>query len=317
MTKTPEESADSGQAALSIDVEDWFHTSNMANVIRREAWDECELRVERNTMRMLEILDARNVHGTFFALGWVAEKLPHLIRTIAAAGHEVASHGYGHQLVYTLEPSEFRADVHRSKQYLEDLIGKPVRGYRAPSFSITEWAIPILQELGFDYDSSLVPAIAHDRYGWLNGMDASKPVALIRDGFHEVSISCIPLGRRGIPWGGGAYFRIIPYALWVQGVRTILQLGIPYVFYFHPWEIDAGQPRVPGLRANHRFRQRVNLHRSEERFAALVGAFKWMRICDLIDAWSTCHGASQLRGASNVSRIGGAGASREGVASDA
>jgi polysaccharide deacetylase family protein (PEP-CTERM system associated) len=275
--------AGGGSAALSIDVEDWFHAANLAGVIPRGAWDTCELRVERNTMRMLEILDASNARATFFVLGWVAERSAKLVRTIAEAGHEVACHGHGHQLVYSLQPSEFRADVSRAKQYLEDLIGMPVRGYRAPSFSITDWAIPILQELGFDYDSSVVPTIAHDRYGKLPGMHAGRPVALLRDGFHEVCISCLPLGKRGIPWGGGGYFRLAPYALWVQGVRAILRSGRPYVFYIHPWEIDAGQPRISGMKATEAFRHRVNLGRCEQRFTALAGAFRWTTIRDLID----------------------------------
>lgn len=274
-----------GQAALSIDVEDWFHAENLKPVITREAWDGCELRVERNTTRMLEILDASHARATFFVLGWVAEKCPQLVRTIAAAGHEVASHGYGHDLVYSLRPSEFRADVVRSKRYLEDLTGTPVRGYRAPCFSITDWAIPILQDVGFDYDSSVVPTIAHDRYGRLRGVNAANSIVLLRDGFYEVGISCIRFGERGLPWGGGGYFRLVPYRLWCRGVRMILRSGRPYSFYIHPWEIDPGQPRVSGLRASSRFRHRINLHRCEKRFAALVGAFEWMPMRDLVDEW--------------------------------
>jgi|RhiMethySRZTD1v2_1073278.scaffolds.fasta_scaffold42254_3 polysaccharide deacetylase family protein (PEP-CTERM system associated) len=273
----------SGKAALSIDVEDWFHSANLNDVIPREAWGRCELRVERNTMRMIEILDACNARATFFVLGWVAEKCPQLVRAIAAAGHEVASHGYAHELVYSIRPSEFRSDVLRSKQYLEDLTGTPVRGYRAPCFSITEWAIPILQDVGFDYDSSVVPTVAHDRYGQLNGMDAGRPVVLLRDGFYEVGISCIRLGKRGIPWGGGGYFRLLPYELWVWGARKILRSGMPYIFYIHPWEIDAQQPRVPGVKVGQEFRQRVNLQRCEARFAALADAFQWISLRDLID----------------------------------
>jgi polysaccharide deacetylase family protein (PEP-CTERM system associated) len=295
MTSTSGERPSPGQAALTIDVEDWFHTANMKGVIARGAWEECELRVERNTMRMLEILDECDARATFFVLGWVAEKCPQLVRTIAAAGHELASHGYGHELVYSLLPSEFRSDVLRSKRCLEDLTGKPVRGYRAPCFSITEWAIPILQDLGFDYDSSVVPAVAHDRYGRLPGVHAGKPIALVRDGFYEVSISCIRLGRRGIPWGGGGYFRLIPYPVWLQGVRTILQSGNPYIFYIHPWEIDPGQPHVAGIESINGFRQRVNLHRCEKRFAALVHTFRWMPLCDLIDGWNAGHGNARPR----------------------
>jgi polysaccharide deacetylase family protein (PEP-CTERM system associated) len=271
------------QTALSIDVEDWFHAENLK--IAREGWDGCELRVERNTMRLMEILDKSNARATFFVLGWVAEKCPQLVRAIAAAGHEVASHGYGHKLVYSLKPEEFRADVLRSKQYLEDLIGNPVRGYRAPCFSITDWAIPILQDVGFDYDSSVMPTIAHHRYGRLDGMNAANSIVLLRDGFHEVCISCIRLGERGLPWGGGGYFRLVPYSLWCHGVRTILRSGTPYIFYIHPWEIDPEQPRVKGLGASSRFRHRVNLHRCEKRFAALCNAFEWMPLCKLIDTW--------------------------------
>ena len=295
MASTSADRPGAGQAALSIDVEDWFHTENLKGAIAREAWESCELRVVRNTTRMLEILDMRKARATFFVLGWVAEKCPQLVRAIATLGHEVASHGYGHDLIYSLRPSEFRADVLRSKRYLEDLTGKPVRGYRAPSFSITEWAVSILQEVGFEYDSSVVPTVAHDRYGRLNGMEAGKPIVLLGDGFYEVCISCIRLGKRGLPWGGGGYFRLVPYALWSQGVRAILRSGMPYVFYIHPWEIDPDQPRVSGVKATYGFRQRVNLHRCEERFASLVGAFEWMPLCDLIDGWKAACGDGQTR----------------------
>jgi polysaccharide deacetylase family protein (PEP-CTERM system associated) len=282
---------DSIGTALSIDVEDWFHTDCLKGVIARDAWERCELRVERNTMRMMEILEARKARATFFVLGWVAERCPDLVRRIAAAGHEVASHGYGHEHVYSLQPSEFRSDVLRSKGYLEDLTGTAVRGYRAPCFSITEWAIPILQDAGFDYDSSVVPTVAHDRYGRLNGMHAGKPIVSLREGFYEAGISCIRvgMGKRGIPWGGGGYFRLVPYALWIAGVRAILRSGTPYIFYIHPWEIDPGQPRAAGVDLTNEFRQRVNLHRCEERFASLVGDFEWMPICDLVDQWKARH----------------------------
>jgi polysaccharide deacetylase family protein (PEP-CTERM system associated) len=278
------------QAVLSIDVEDWFHAENLK--IARDAWEKCELRVERNTMRMLEILDRANARATFFVLGWVAEKCPQLVRAIAAAGHEVASHGYEHRLVYTLTPSEFRADILRSKGYLEDLTGRPIRGYRAPCFSITDWAIPILQEAGFGYDSSVVPTVAHDRYGRLKGMSVANPVVMLRDGFHEVCISCIRLGRRGLPWGGGGYFRLVPYGLWCAGIRTILRTGRPYIFYLHPWEIDPGQPPVSGLSISSRFRHRVNLGRCEARFDALCNAFQWTSVCDLLDGLNVKSTAS-------------------------
>jgi polysaccharide deacetylase family protein (PEP-CTERM system associated) len=271
--------------AMSVDVEDWFHTENVQSALAREAWDACELRVERNTMRLLEILDAQYARATFFVLGWVAERCPQLVRTISAAGHEIASHGYGHELVYSLQPDAFRADLLRSKRLLEDLTGNRVFGYRAPCFSITEWAVPILEEVGFRYDSSIYPTVAHDRYGRLPGFDSTQPIVPLGDGLYEVRVSCLRLGACPIPWGGGGYFRLVPLPIWLWGVRSILASRLPYVFYLHPWEIDPGQPRVRGMKATHSFRQRVNLQRCEQRFVTLVSAFQCVPICNLLDAW--------------------------------
>ncbi len=241
-------------------------------------------------MRMIEILGERRARATFFVLGWVAERRPQLVRAITAAGHEVASHGYGHELVYKLDHAQFRTDVLRSRLMLEDISGTPVRGYRAPCFSITNWAVPILEEAGYSYDSSVVPTLAHDRYGRLEGNDLSKTILTLRAGFHEVCVSCLKLGRRGIPWGGGGYFRLIPYSVWLRGVATIRQTGQPYVFYIHPWEIDPGQPEVNGIGAANRFRQRVNLARCETRFSALAGAFPTTTVGGMLDAWLKCTG---------------------------
>jgi polysaccharide deacetylase family protein (PEP-CTERM system associated) len=190
-------------AAMSVDVEDWFQVENLKPVVARESWEGRERRVERNTDRILELLAQRRQRGTFFILGWVADRHPELIRRIGAAGHEIASHGYGHDLVYELTQDQFREDVGRSKRILEDLSGQAVRGYRAPCFSITDWAVDILQELGFEYDSSVFPTVAHDRYGRLTGVGAGQPVVALRPGFYEVCISCLPLGGHGFPWGGG------------------------------------------------------------------------------------------------------------------
>jgi polysaccharide deacetylase family protein (PEP-CTERM system associated) len=267
---------------MSIDVEDWFHVENLKRAIPRDTWDERQLRVERNTDRMLELLARRNTRCTCFVLGWVAERCPALVERIAAAGHEVASHGYGHEILTDLSPDEFRADVQRSKALLEDLTGKPVRGYRAPSFSITEWSIPILQELGFTYDSSVFPVLAHDRYGKLRGVVAGEPVVELRPGFHEVCISCLTVGSRGLPWGGGGYFRLLPYGIFRRGVGRILDADEGYVFYFHPWEIDPGQPRVSGLSRLHGFRHYVGLERAEDRFSSLIGDFEWTTVADLL-----------------------------------
>jgi polysaccharide deacetylase family protein (PEP-CTERM system associated) len=273
----------SGSAAMSIDVEDWFQVENLKPVIARATWDSRESRVVRNTNRILDLLEEHRARATFFVLGWVAERQPELIRRIAAGGHEIASHGYGHDLIYTLSPAEFRADVERGKKLLEDGTGQRVLGYRAPSFSITDWAVSILQDLGFEYDSSVFPTVAHDRYGRLTGVDFGHPILELRPGFHEVAISCLPLGKRGLPWGGGGYFRMLPYAAWRGGVRRILGSGAPYVFYIHPWEIDPGQPRMRGLSAVSRFRHYLNLARCEDRFARLLADFSWTTVKSLLE----------------------------------
>jgi polysaccharide deacetylase family protein (PEP-CTERM system associated) len=271
-------------AALSIDVEDWFQVENMRAAVPRDTWKTRELRVERNMDRMLETMAAQSVRSTCFVLGWVADRCPSLIRRIAAEGHEIASHGYGHELVTGLSSDAFRADVERSKGLLEDLTGVAVAGYRAPNFSITDWAIPILQDVGFRYDSSSFPTIMHDRYGKLSGIHSRSAVVELHPGFHEVCVSCLTIGSRGFPWGGGAYFRIIPYVLFRRGVARILAGGRPYVFYIHPWEIDPEQPRPANVSWAHRFRHYVGLERAETRFASLLEDFRWSTVSELVDA---------------------------------
>jgi polysaccharide deacetylase family protein (PEP-CTERM system associated) len=267
---------------MSIDVEDWFQVENLSRVIRRDTWSARQLRVERNVDRMLCLMSASGVRATCFVLGWVAERCPSLIKRIADEGHEVASHGYGHALLGTLSEDEFREDVVRSKTLLEELTGREVQGYRAPAFSITDWAIPVLADVGFTYDSSCFPTVAHDRYGRLTGMAGDQAVAELRPGFHEVCVSCLKLGSRGLPWGGGGYFRLIPYPVFRLGVRRILGNGTPYVFYIHPWEIDPGQPRVDGVARGYRFRHYVGLESCERRFASLLRDFRWSTMDELV-----------------------------------
>lgn len=269
-------------AAMSIDVEDWFHVANLERAVSRQSWDERELRVERNTERLLELLDEAGARSTCFVLGWVAERRPQLVRRIAEAGHEIGCHGYGHRPLFELSPAEFRDDVRRSKELLEDLGASPVRGYRAPSFSITEWAIPILRELGFAYDSSVFPTVAHDRYGRLEAVGKRSSVVELERGFQEVCISSLAVGSRPVPWGGGGYFRLLPYAAFRRGIDRILSAGGPYVFYIHPWEIDPGQPRVSGLSPLARFRHYVGLERAEARFRSLLRDFQWTAIADVL-----------------------------------
>ncbi len=281
-------------AVMSIDVEDWFQVENLKGVIRRDTWHTRQLRVERNMDRMLALMADKGVRSTCFVLGWIADRCPSLIKRIAAEGHEIASHGYGHDLLDALSPDEFRADIERSKSLLEELTGVEVIGYRAPAFSIKDWSIPILEDVGFSYDSSAFPTLAHDRYGRLNGMKAGQPLVELRPGFHEVCISCLKLGSRGVPWGGGGYFRLIPYPVFRRGVSRILRAGQPYVFYIHPWEIDPGQPRVGDISRGYRFRHYVGLESCEGRFRSLLGDFRWTTMAALVAAWKQ-NGRSPAR----------------------
>jgi polysaccharide deacetylase family protein (PEP-CTERM system associated) len=270
-------------AVMSVDVEDWFHVENLKPVIDRESWGRQSARVERNVDRLLELMAGHgDARCTWFILGWVAERWPRMVRRIADAGHEIASHGYHHDLLDDLSAESFRTDVQRSKHLLEDLGGAAVTGYRAPSFSIKEWALPILQEVGFAYDSSFFPTVGHDRYGRLDGVTAGKAVAEVLPGFFEISISSMNLASVAVPWGGGGYFRLLPYPVFRAGARRILRSGRPYVFYIHPWEIDPGQPRPRGLPPVYRFRHYVGLRRCEGRFTSLLADFSWTTMAELL-----------------------------------
>jgi polysaccharide deacetylase family protein (PEP-CTERM system associated) len=266
--------------AMTIDVEDYFQVSAFAPVIARDTWDSLECRVERNVERILAILAKGDVKATFFVLGWIAERYPALVRSIVSGGHEVASHGYGHLRASDQSRAEFADDIQRSKAILEDIGGHAVLGYRAPSFSIGTanlWALDVLQEAGYRYSSSIYP-IQHDHYG----MPEAPRFAFYPngpDGLLEVPITTVQLGQRKLPAGGGGYFRLLPYALsrWMmERVNRVDQQSA--IFYFHPWEIDPGQPRPPGASAKSRFRHYVNLDRMEGRIAQLTRDFKWDRM---------------------------------------
>lgn len=268
--------------AMTIDVEDWFQVENLRSVVTRDSWDRRELRVAGNVEQMLEALAQRNLTCTFFVLGWIGERLPSLVRDIADAGHEVASHGFGHELLYRMTEAQFRADVARSKSVLEDITGREVCGYRAPSFSITDWAIPILKELGFRYDSSLFSTTLNGRYGRPADVDTNLPIFELRPGLWEVGISCVKAGPYRLPWGGGGYFRLIPYPIFRFGIDRILSSGSPYVFYLHPWELDPNQPRIYGLARNHRFRHYLNLGKCAGRWEALLDEYRWSSIASML-----------------------------------
>ncbi|MFZ4623798.1 MAG: XrtA system polysaccharide deacetylase [Rhodoferax sp.] len=264
--------------ALTIDVEDYFQVSAFAPYIARSEWSERECRVERNIHRILELLAVHNTKATFFTLGWIAERYPQLVRLIVAQGHELASHGYGHERASDQTEDVFYADIHLAKVILEDLSDHQVSGYRAPSFSIGPrnlWAFDCLARAGYLYSSSIYP-IAHDHYGM---PDSPRFAYEVRPGLMEIPITTVRMFNRNLPSSGGGYFRLLPYALsrWMLNRVNALdqQSGI---FYFHPWEIDTAQPRVAGIGAKTRFRHYVNIHRMEDRLKRLLADFNWGRM---------------------------------------
>lgn len=264
--------------ALTIDVEDYFQVSAFAPYIRRADWDARECRIEANVDRILALLAARDVKATFFTLGWIAQRYPQLVRRICEAGHELASHGYGHERASDLTPEAFSDDVVRAKGLLEDLSGRPVLGYRAPSFSIgvgNLWAFDTLARAGYRYSSSIYP-IRHDHYGM---PDSPRFAYRVGAGLLEIPVTTLRVGKRNLPSSGGGYFRLLPYALsrWMLK-RVNRQDREAAIFYFHPWEIDPGQPRIAGIDARTRFRHYVNIGRTERRLQALLQDFRWGRM---------------------------------------
>ena len=267
--------------ALTIDVEDYFQVSAMAPYIRRSDWDSRECRVEANVDRILALLARHNTRATFFTLGWVAERYPQLVRRIVAGGHELASHGHGHERASDLGRDAFTQDIVRAKGLLEDVGGVAVQGYRAPSFSIGHgnlWAFDCLLETGHRYSSSIYP-IQHDHYGM---PDAPRFVHAVREGLLEIPVTTVRLGERNLPSSGGGWFRLFPYALTRWMIRRVNEQDrAAAIFYFHPWEIDHGQPRVPGINLKTRFRHYVNISRTELRLDALLSDFRWGRMDDI------------------------------------
>jgi polysaccharide deacetylase family protein (PEP-CTERM system associated) len=269
--------------ALTVDVEDYFHVAALAPNIDRESWSARESRVEANTQRLLDIFEQFQVRATFFVLGWVAERYPQLVKDVAARGHEIACHGFSHRLVYEQSPEEFYEETLRSKNLLEDITGSPVLGYRAASYSIVRgslWALDILVELGFKYDSSIFP-VRHDRYGIPNA--ERIPHRLSTPGKKTIVEWPLSTARTfgfNIPVSGGGYFRLLPYWLTRWGLNSINRREArPFIFYLHPWEIDPGQPRVRATRLS-RFRHYANLDRCEERLQLLLREFRFSTVRD-------------------------------------
>lgn len=264
--------------ALTIDVEDYFQVSAFAPHIDRTVWDSLPCRIEANVERILALLDEADARATFFTLGWVAERYPSLVRRIAQEGHELASHGYEHLRATEQAVGAFLADIRLAKAVLEDVTGRAVRGYRAPSFSVgpsNTWAFDCIAEAGYRYSSSIYP-INHDHYGWA---DAPRFAHEVRPGLLEVPVATVRIMARNWPAGGGGYFRLLPYRMSRWTLRRINTAeGQPATFYFHPWELDPDQPRVPGASMKARFRHYVNLGRTSGRMRRLLSDFRWDRV---------------------------------------
>jgi len=291
---------------LTIDVEDWFQVENFKHCIPSSSWPSYDLRVEKNTHRILDLLDSNNgppttddghsemPRATFFVLGWIAERLPHLIREIHARGHEVASHGYYHDLCNQQSPDALKKDLADSKKLLEDIIGVPVYGYRAPSFSVNADILKIIEACGYLYDSSFNSFAIHDRYGQMDLSNHRKKgiAAKILDSFYELPISNLKLGNHIFPWGGGGYFRLTPFPLFKMGVQSILKNQKVFLFYLHPWEIDPEQPKVRETSVSYKLRHYVNLSRNYSKLSNFVRSFNQ---CHFV----TCYNYLQELGIEN------------------
>lgn len=271
--------------ALSVDLEEYFQVSNFEGVLARSSWDEQPSRVAGSTQRLLDLFDETGSRATFFCLGWIADRHGKLLREIQERGHEIACHGYGHELVYDLGPERFRADVRRARAAIEDAVGAPVRGYRAPSYSITErslWALRVLAQEGFDYDSSIFP-IRHPRYGFPGF--ARRPVRVDLGGgasLREFPPTTLRVGPVTLPLSGGAYLRLMPWAVFRRGFEALARRGEPTVLYVHPWEVDPQQPRQRvslRVRVNH-YR---NLARTLPRLRSLLERFDFAPLGEVLE----------------------------------
>ncbi|MBN7797451.1 DUF3473 domain-containing protein [Parahaliea mediterranea] len=264
---------------MTVDVEDYFQVSAFERHIARSDWDSLPCRVEHNVDRICELFSDAGIKGTFFTLGWLAQRYPAMVKRIVAEGHELASHGWEHTRVTQQDPETFRKDVQRSRETLEALSGQPVRGYRAASYSIGRdnlWALDVLADAGYRYSSSVVP-IRHDNYGMPGAPRFAHLVA--GDRLLEVPPTTLPVAGRNFNFGGGGWFRLFPYALSRQALHQVNEAeSQPCVFYFHPWEIDPDQPRVPGVGLRTRFRHYLNLKRTYPRLQRLLGDFRWGRM---------------------------------------
>lgn len=281
---------------FTVDVEDYFQVSAFEKHVDRARWGEWESRVAANTRRVLDTLERHQVRATFFILGWTAERQPELVREIHARGHEIGSHGYWHRLIYGQSPAEFRADLRRSRDVLQDAIGCRVTAHRAASFSITRqslWALEILVEEGFLADSSVFP-VRHDRYGIPDAQPGPHRLETPAGSIWEFPPSVVRFAGMNLPVGGGGYFRLFPLPWTVYWLRRInRRQRRPLMFYVHPWEFDPGQPRIHASRLS-RFRHYVNLSKNQRKLDALLRRFRFGRLCDVIDPPAGQGGSDSL-----------------------
>lgn len=270
---------------FTVDVEEYFQVSALEPYVDRKTWEGISPRIDVGQQQLLDLLAEADARGTFFVLGWIADRHPHIVRAIADAGHEIASHGWGHERIPTITPAQFRASIRDSKRALEDLVGKPVLGYRAPSFSITrgaEWAFDMLLEEGYRYDSSLFP-VRRAGYGYLGGK--RDPYQITREAgiLEEIPPATIRCAKALLPAAGGAYLRLFPYALVRAGLRSAEKRGVPGTFYIHPWELDPRQPRLP-VNTKTRIRHYGGLHRTAPRIRRLLAEFAFQPIVDTLSS---------------------------------
>ncbi|MFA6010982.1 MAG: XrtA system polysaccharide deacetylase [Desulfobacteraceae bacterium] len=270
---------------LTIDVEDWFQVENFKNSISYDSWESREVRIEKNTHILLDLFDSiktgtstnpQNPKATFFILGWIAERFPHLVQEIVKRGHEIASHGHMHHLCSKLSVNDLVSDLTKSKSLIEDIAGLSVKGYRAPSFDISMDTLSVIESCGFLYDSSYNSFSGHGRYGQVDCLPFEKKGIAIKisDSFYELPVSNLSLVGKVIPWGGGGYFRLTPSLLFHLGVRRIIEKDGVYLFYTHPWEFDPDQPRVQDVPASFKFRHYINLHNTKKKLFGFINEFK-------------------------------------------
>jgi polysaccharide deacetylase family protein (PEP-CTERM system associated) len=272
--------------ALTVDVEDYFQVTSFDGVVPRAEWDRHESRVVPSTERLLALFARHQVRGTFFILGWVAERFPQLVRRIADAGHELGCHSHWHRLIYELDEETFRDDLRQAKQAIEDAARLAVTTFRAPSFSITRrslWALDVLVQEGFKIDSSIFPT-AHDRYGVPGALPQANVVETLSGPIAELPMTVARVGHVCVPVGGGGYFRLYPLALSRRLLERVNRVHRrPFVFYIHPWEVDPNQPRIRGTSLSSRFRHYVNLRSTESKLDRMLGSFRWGTVTEVVE----------------------------------